>query len=293
MKILRAIGGFFAKIGRWIANTAWIQPLLIVGGIFAIIFSIPYIKKAFEKDPDTTDYNYEYYTSDDKLLTGDKVNLLFSYLAEGNGLKGNQGAIDKIAQAFGTKFFITFIEQDSECSSQVGAWQFLNDNWSNAAWWGESYAGHGMFKLYTVLCGARDTTDKVKYIKKIANLENNKNFFDTMTEAFGEGGELSYPLYKNLINDGNQTKVESLQSSITTLCKEGTDTTNDNFQTPFTMMFDYSKTISNDDAFHVRGITAMFFGITDIMKDSEKNYATKAQTLRDCWSYQGIFEDKK
>ena len=43
MGILRAIGRFFAKIGRWIRDTAWVQPLLIVGGIFAIIFSIPYI----------------------------------------------------------------------------------------------------------------------------------------------------------------------------------------------------------------------------------------------------------
>jgi len=43
MVVLRAISGFFVKIGRWIKETAWIQPLLIVGGIFAIIFSIPYI----------------------------------------------------------------------------------------------------------------------------------------------------------------------------------------------------------------------------------------------------------
>ena len=62
MKILRAIGGFFAKIGRWIANTAWVQPLLIVGGIFGIIFSIPYIKKGIEGlQADTTDYHYEYF----------------------------------------------------------------------------------------------------------------------------------------------------------------------------------------------------------------------------------------
>ena len=63
MKILRAIGGFFAKIGRWIASTAWIQPLLIVGGIFGIIFSIPYIKKGIEGlQNDTTDYEYKYYS---------------------------------------------------------------------------------------------------------------------------------------------------------------------------------------------------------------------------------------
>jgi hypothetical protein len=42
MKILKAIGAFFARIWRWIKETAWIQPLLIVGAIFAVIFSIPY-----------------------------------------------------------------------------------------------------------------------------------------------------------------------------------------------------------------------------------------------------------
>ena len=40
MVVLRAIGGFFARIGRWIKETAWIQPLLIVGAIFAVIFAI-------------------------------------------------------------------------------------------------------------------------------------------------------------------------------------------------------------------------------------------------------------
>ena len=43
MKVLRAIGAFFARIGRWIKETAWIQPLLIVGAIFAVIFAIPHI----------------------------------------------------------------------------------------------------------------------------------------------------------------------------------------------------------------------------------------------------------
>jgi hypothetical protein len=43
MIILKAIGSFFVKIWRWIKDTAWVQPLLIVGAIFAVIFSIPYI----------------------------------------------------------------------------------------------------------------------------------------------------------------------------------------------------------------------------------------------------------
>ena len=43
MIILKSIGAFFVRIWRWIKETAWVQPLLIVGAIFAVIFSIPYI----------------------------------------------------------------------------------------------------------------------------------------------------------------------------------------------------------------------------------------------------------
>ena len=39
-KILSAIGRFFKAIWNWIKNTAWVQPLLIVGAIFALIMSI-------------------------------------------------------------------------------------------------------------------------------------------------------------------------------------------------------------------------------------------------------------
>ena len=39
-KILSAIGRFFKGIRNWIKNTAWVQPLLIVSAIFALIMSI-------------------------------------------------------------------------------------------------------------------------------------------------------------------------------------------------------------------------------------------------------------
>lgn len=44
-KVLNAIGGFFKKIGRWIKETAWIQPVLIVGAIFGLIMSIKPVAK--------------------------------------------------------------------------------------------------------------------------------------------------------------------------------------------------------------------------------------------------------
>ena len=48
MIVLRAIGAFFAKIWRWIRETAWVQPLLIVGLIFGIMFSIKPIYNAIK-----------------------------------------------------------------------------------------------------------------------------------------------------------------------------------------------------------------------------------------------------
>ncbi len=43
MNFLKKLGTPFVALWRWIKETAWVQPLLIVGVIFAIIFSIPSI----------------------------------------------------------------------------------------------------------------------------------------------------------------------------------------------------------------------------------------------------------
>ena len=43
MKVLKILATPFIAIWRWIKETAWVQPLLIVGLIFGIIFSIPSI----------------------------------------------------------------------------------------------------------------------------------------------------------------------------------------------------------------------------------------------------------
>ena len=61
MKLLKGIGNLFVKLWRWIKETAWVQPLLIVGGIFLIIFSIPYISNWvsswFSADATTSYFN--------------------------------------------------------------------------------------------------------------------------------------------------------------------------------------------------------------------------------------------
>ena len=123
--VLRAIGGFFAKIGRWIANTAWIQPLLIVGGIFAIIFSIPYIKKGIDglAAANTTDEKIEYYKSraislDNAKDHNSNFDKLLTWLEEGNA--------EEVKKAYGEKFFLSFVTEDcAYCKECVDGFNLL------------------------------------------------------------------------------------------------------------------------------------------------------------------------
>ena len=48
-KVLTAIGHFFRNIWRYIMTNAWIQPILIVALIFAIIFGLTGVPKLFDK----------------------------------------------------------------------------------------------------------------------------------------------------------------------------------------------------------------------------------------------------
>ena len=48
MKFLKILDTPFVKLWGWIKDTAWVQPLLIVGCIFGVIFSIPYISKGIQ-----------------------------------------------------------------------------------------------------------------------------------------------------------------------------------------------------------------------------------------------------
>jgi hypothetical protein len=73
MVILSAIGRFFKKIWDWIKQTAWIQPLLIVGLIFGVIFSIPAIVNAV-KNGKTEKNKYAAYYNHFKLSLKGEAN---------------------------------------------------------------------------------------------------------------------------------------------------------------------------------------------------------------------------
>lgn len=277
MKVLRAIGGFFAKIGRWIANTAWIQPLLIVGGIFGIIFSIPYIKQAIDKSKiDNTDYEYEWFKNPARSLSLEEdggADKLLGYITEERP--------DLVKADFGEKFYLSFVQKEcSGCRNNITGFAEFETDFYNLVTNGEVY------KHYTIVVDTMD--DNGDYpAQKLFN--KNQEFFSKMSSIFGEG---SFGDYILSINASDQ--FSTIKSNLATL----TDTdyiTEDatGFLTPFTIMFDYNKYETEAKEMYCTGVTAVFFDYSSLMNTKDYSETStnkaKAQFLRDCWMYDKVF----
>ena len=276
MKVLRAIGGFFAKIGRWIANTAWIQPLLIVGGIFGIIFSIPYIKDAIEKaSVDNTDYDYAYYSGKALSLEKDgQADRLFGYL--------ENEETDKIDEEFGKQFFVTFVKETCDyCKECVDGFQEFENKFSSYTLDDEGTKLENSFKLYTILVDKAD--DDGKYYAK-QRYDDHKDFFDRIVGTFADTrGANEYALYKTL-----PSKASDIKSKLEKML-DATSSVDGEIDTPFTFMYD-SKMAEDNTRINESGVSAVFFNYVDLVTANEKNAYTKGLLLRDCWSYTRVFD---
>ena len=275
-KILSAIGGFFVKIGRWIANTAWVQPLLIVGGIFGIIFSIPYIKQGIEglQNANTVDEDIQYYKDRAIDLTGAETgNSKFDKLL--TALENNDK--ETITKDFGTKFFVSFVTEDcSYCKECVAGFESLYSNFSSLV--NDKASG---FKFYSVMVDT--TNDDGKYLAKYV-FENHQNFFDDIVGEFAEVTD-QYALANNLSDSQRSSLVDSINK-----LQNAIDDNGQGLETPTTLMIDITDTGAQCEV-NVHGTTAIFFNYVDYLSDVDYDITTlyKGKFLADCWNYDKLF----
>lgn len=292
MVVLRAIGAFFAKIGRWIRDTAWVQPLLIVGGIFAIIFSIPSITSWVQSWFKTGEEATAFYTDSDyyqKIDNGDEdgknsdADKLLNFIFKAEGADREQGY-----KTYGKKFFVTFVEEDNSGSkTNFKGWQTAIDSWNKAAGFHTVYdtkeektvAEAGEFKLYTIFIDKKNDKDKNYFW----------NLFDEVYgKEFGILASLSNPYsvnrsinYDNIANSGS------------------TDLSGDaHFSAPTTFLFDADFKPTSDDGYTMDlggiekyGIAEIMFDIQD--KGSSGTNLEKARTIWDCWHHIGKFSSEE
>ena len=137
MVILKSIGAFFVKIWHWIKETAWVQPLLIVGAIFAVIFSIPYITEwvgGWTGNGAGAFYEASLLTLEGQTLSGDVTAAdRFANVLEANEEKIAEGNYDEIdTESYGEKFFFVVWKEDcTACETAESGLRYLYDNWTH------------------------------------------------------------------------------------------------------------------------------------------------------------------
>ena len=166
MVILKSIGAFFVKIWHWIKETAWVQPLLIVGAIFAVIFSIPYITEwvgGWTGNGAGAFYEASLLTLEGQTLSGDVTAAdRFANVLEANEEKISEGKYDEIdTESYGEKFFFVVWKEDcTACETAESGLRYLSDNWGYydliPAISGES------FKMYTIDASQESANDDDK-----------------------------------------------------------------------------------------------------------------------------------
>ena len=266
MKILSAIGRFFARIGRWIKETAWIQPLLIVGAIFAIIFAIPHIidgVKGWFNESDAANKFYAQYqlslsgADDGQFIGTSEVDKFFTNIYE-----GNEEAVKKTA---GERFFVVFVEKNSSSAKELySGIKMFRDKFNKNAEFADLEGKFSLKVIYT------DTEN-----------DDDENLFDMvwnnhygMFEELANGNYLPNTYYaKN--NNKTVTDYENcfLSSSSLDECP---------ISTPLVMYFDYSDKNPIEDQ-RILGLSDVIFSVEG-SSDLEK-----ARTLRKCWEHKEEF----
>ena len=265
MAILRAIGRFFAKIGRWIRDTAWVQPLLIVGAIFGLIFSIPQIVKFFNGiNSNKGSEAVRWYTKNSISLNGaennkSEVDELFAKIIDGT-------AKDK----YGEKFFLSFVKKDcAVCEEQYKGYKILTSNWGKGEF---SDVKNEKFKIITVFIDKdKKIDDEYENLFKYV-WSNNTYLFENFTENY-ETSE--YAQYK---------EYTSGCTSFANLYDSDSDG-NFKIESPTTFLFDYTGSQWSWNGNSITGLSEIMFSFPG------EDETAKARTLHDCWTHKGVFAD--
>ena len=264
MIVLTAIAAFFKRIWDWIKQTAWIQPLLIVGIIFGVIFSIPSIVNAIKNAQQEASAVENYYHKYQLSLAGgsqseaDKSTALL-YKGQENPSEENVSAIKDY---FGTdKFFLTFVADTCpNCVEAKYGFDYLEKNWNksnpNGGFYVEDQKDYKIVSIFTDEYTDETTSTKSAFVQY---MERFTSFFELAAEAaentaYFELGHLS------------SSDIEALGEAHP-----------DNFLTPTILLIDFSANAPQ------KGVSEVLFGVNG-SQDKDK-----AELLLHCWNHSDEF----
>ena len=284
MNILKAINGSFTKFWRWIKETAWVQPLLIVGGIFAIIFSISKFNGWFSTM--AVGSSSSYYTSyrlalenegkDGVATEADKITETINDYSfeEYESYAELKADLEKnnVISTYGIKYFFMFVANDcSGCEKAQDAFNILTNAWNTAAF---KIEDNGTFALHAIFTDESSSNDIdytleedqkafTRYAKKFYDL-------DLWTRAAGRLEQLPYKENRSV----STSKYEAFENG-----ESGS------WETPTIFLVDWTEAAYNAGR---AGISEVLFGFDS----GEDNYA-RATLLQNMWNHVGLLEADK
>ena len=286
MNILKKIGTPFVAIWRWIKETAWVQPLLIVGIIFAIIFSIPSITKGIQGLMDRKESDIVYFEDHQLSLEGSKrgeensqANIFFDKFVEAQNLWENgdkEGARETLSSYSnnGNKFFLFFVQEEcAGCSSLKEGCEYLEDNWSTYVTDSEEPS----FYFQSIIVDQEIDDDYYEDEDKhpIDDLVTYQSYLEFYRIVMGNIQNQRY--YINVgIRDGSSGQ-NTIYSNTEALIN-----TND-LQTPTIMLLDLTDT--NTTSY----IVSEVFYTSDATFSAASDVYGKASFIADAWTYDGVF----
>jgi len=285
MEILKKIATPFIVIWRWNKETAWVQPLLIVGIIFGLIFSIPSITKGIQKAIETSNDGLDYYETCQLSLQGanegtSAVDLFFEGYEKAQAYlddhQTNKADFDAFKEKYGEKFFLVFTQSNCDgCEKISDALEELQDGWDSTY----GITDGSEYKCWSIVCN-QDMKNNEKYYEDVKPFEyilnDHSTFFEQM-QAFGTRNTF----YQNLGSDEKSTLLGYIENFL----KDVTDV-----HTPCVCVFDLTEKATNNGTNWKYLVNSVFF---EIPSSYDSNEITRAKFLASAWAYKNEFESIK
>lgn len=261
MIVLTAIGAFFARIWRWIKETAWVQPLLIVGIIFAIIFSIPSIVNGVKSLNESMASSETYYRQFQYSLAGgqdSQADKVTDYIYR----KSNDSTVP-LDEKLGEKFFLVYVSEEcASCKEVKGGFETFQQKFDTTF----NPNDGTKFSMVTIFTDEVTSETTSKQTAFVQYMERHQSFFEN---AAAVGWNSAYKTNGHISED-DLKNVEQVDP--------------DNFLTPTIMLIDFSNGVNSPEY----GVSEIMFGV-----EGDTDYK-RAELLLDCWKHIGEFSlDKK
>ena len=258
MNFLKKLGTPFVALWRWIKETAWVQPLLIVGVIFAIIFSIPSIT-SWVQSWDFGDDKYNWLENKqlslegitDEKIDGEAADF-FSTFEEAQSFwkNDNKDEARKTMKSYtgdADKLFLYFVQENDAANNINEANKYLvEEAWKNKVTSRAEEAGievKGSFQYRTIFTDQTIEDKDGEYIYEshtafeyLLKSREFESFYSTIYSAYQNTA-----YYQNIIADKvTGVQLDSYQSSINSL------RTTTNPSAPTLFIIDLSDDSKND-----------------------------------------------